>query len=101
MGAFKEFSQKCPKQWKNGGNEGCETIWNSARDHGPGISTLHAMARKDNPKKYSQLINESISGLYEQAERGNGTEWDIAEVVFGKYKHCFRCSSIKDKTWFE
>ena len=103
IGKFKEFSKRCPKKYDEAE---CEKEWEKAklRVNEPSkklltISSLHMWAQKDNPKEYVEMMRKSINQLFIDAE--TGTEWDIAQVLYALYKHCYRCSSIEHKTWYE
>jgi len=105
LDAFKEFSKKCPNKYNP---NDCIKMWNSAveptklKEQGKGvfrIASLHKWAREDDLEGYENLIRENISDILEEAE--SGTEYDVAKVVYEIYKHDYKCTSLKNDTWYE
>lgn len=91
---FTEFSKKSKKY-----DEGeCEKLWktNKGKDKKT-IASLHWLAKKDNNTEYNknrtleEYINYSLSG----------TTYDIANVMYQKYKEQYVCTSANGKEWFE
>lgn len=94
--AFDQFSKKCPSKYKK---SECKSVWDDARNTGYTIRALHRWAREDNPEAYAEIIRNSICDLIAEAE--NGTENDIAKVIFEMYKDRYVCASIKHNIWYE
>ena len=63
------------------------------------IGTLKHYARKDNPKEYSNIIQNVIKPHIESSL--NGSHNDIAKALFVKYGEQFKCGSIDYKTWYK
>lgn len=98
MEEWKEFSRQCPEKYDE---NTCEELWYRAKDEGEGytIASLHFWAKKDNPKGYNKFIKENINELIKKAE--NGTETQIAKVVYEIKKHEFVCTEIKRNKWYQ
>lgn len=96
LDVWKDFSKRCPSKYDE---ETCNKIWFSASDEGFTIASLHLWAQMDNPTGYYDLLKSCIKKLYEEAE--NGTEYDISRVIYELYKHKFKCTSLKNNTWYE
>ena len=93
---FKEFSKKCKDKYDE---NSCNKVWDEARDNGYAMSSLNWWVRKDDPTKYTALMRRSVMELFREAE--NGTEYDIAKIIFELYKDCYKCASIKYSVWYE
>jgi P4 family phage/plasmid primase-like protien len=91
-----EFSQKSSKF---GSDDECHKIWAYMKESGLGIGTLCMWAKQDNLEKYSAIVSQSLySCLLNSASK---TDYDIALVIYNKFKQDFVCSSIKQRSWFE
>lgn len=76
----------------------CEQTWKYMKDTGLGIGTLCMWAKQDNPEGYDNIISKS---LYTSLLNSyNETDYDIALVIYQKFKADFICSSIKFKGWY-
>ena len=80
-----EFSKLCPSKYKPGE---CEKVWDSARDEGLGIGTLHYWARTDSPEEYTKIMAEDITRTIEAMPE---THVGIANVMKKMYEHEFVC----------
>lgn len=96
LNVYKLFSKKAGKTYNE---KSCEKVWENAKDKGYCMGSLRHWAKMDNPEKYSDLLTESINGVIVEAE--NGTEYDVAKVVYEVYKEIYKCTSIKHSTWYE
>lgn len=90
-----DFSRQSPK-YKPGD---CERHWVRFRESGLGIGTLCMWAREDNPDKYFELRTQSETALVEQAL--TGTHFDVARLVYAKFRSEFVCVSVRDpQVWY-
>lgn len=96
LDTFDKFSRRCPNKYKPGC---CEEVWNSARDEGLTIGTLHWWAKQDNNEKYIEFLRNNMKTIVQEAE--SGTEDDLAKVIYELYKYNFKCVSIKKNIWYE
>ena len=76
----------------------CEQAWRYMKDTGLGIGTLCMWAKSDNPEKYEEISSQSLYSCL--LTSSNGTDYDIATVIYQKFKQDFICSSIKFKGWY-
>ena len=76
----------------------CEQAWKYMKDTGLGIGTLCMWAKNDDPINYEKIMSQSLyaSLLNSSSE----TDYDIALVIYQKFKQDFICSSIKYKGWY-
>lgn len=89
------FSQRSAK-YKTGE---CERLWDNMRNSGLGAGSLHKWAKEDDPEKYQDIINNSVSKLIDIA--ASGTQTDIAKIAYYLAHDRFTCASIKNNTWYE
>ena len=77
--------------------------WNSVgfRTDGPklGISSLRLWSKMDNPTKYVDIEKMNIGRLVEESAK-NGTEHDVAQVVFAMYRDEFKCAKYGSNVWY-
>lgn len=90
-----EFSRISPK-FEDGA---CEKLWKGFKDEGLTIASLYRWAKIDNPEKYKELKHNEISALLNESL--SGTNYDVACVMYGMYKHQFVNASINKKKWYE
>lgn len=90
-----EFSKNSNKY-----NDGeCRDLWNRMKHSGLGIGTLCMWAKQDNLEMYNQIVSQNLySSLLNS---GSDDDYDIACVIYDKFKQDFICSSIKHKIWYE
>ena len=93
---FNRFSLKCPSKYNY---EKCTEIWSAAKDHGYTIASLHLWAKQDDPQAYTRIMREFTFKIVDSSEIK--THNDVAKLVCDMYHHCFRCTSITSKTWYE
>ena len=91
------FSQKCPDKYDE---KACKRVFFSARKGGQRytVRTLHFMAKRDNPSKYTtiienELIRENVNDL--------SKDINIAETISHLCKNKFIFSTRKPSNWFQ
>jgi hypothetical protein len=57
-------------------------------------------ARTSNPDGYYSINSQCVSHYMEETLRG-AAEYDVAEVMFCKFKDVYKCVSIKNRTWYQ
>ena len=87
-----EFSKKSSK-FKEGE---CEKIWNSSKNEGLTIATLHYWAKIDNYGKYIEYQNKNIDKFIDISIKTQ-SNYDIAYVLFKMYEYDFVYS---DNDWY-
>lgn len=95
LSEWEKFSMNS-KKYKKGD---CEKVWEKMRDGGLGIGSLRLWAKQDNPKEYEELMKSDIKTLIYQSM--SMTHYDIAIVIHHMFQHCYVCTSIKNRTWYE
>lgn len=90
-----DFSRRSSK-YKEGE---CENLWNKMKDGGLGIKTLYMWAKNDNQEEYDEILKKSGKALLDMAFN-TGLDWDIGKYVEHCYKNDYRCTDIKNNTWF-
>jgi P4 family phage/plasmid primase-like protien len=90
-----EFSRKSPK-FQDGE---CERLWRNMKPYGIGIGSLCMWAKQDNPEEYGKLMSMNLYSCLMNSS--SETDYDIALVIYNKFKSDFVCSSIKNRIWFE
>ena len=68
------------------------------KESGLGIGTLCMWAKSDNPELYEKIISQSLYSCLMASS--SGTDYDIATVIYHKFKQDFVCSSIRNKGWY-
>jgi P4 family phage/plasmid primase-like protien len=91
-----EFSKKSSKFVDE--NE-CEKAWRYMKDSGLGLGTLCMWAKSDNVDKYNEIMRSSLYSL--MLTSTNDTDYDIAMVIYNKFKQDFVCASIRNRVWYE
>lgn len=95
MNSWIQFSKKSSKF---SDEMECEQAWKYMKDTGLGIGTLCMWAKKDNPDAYEKIISQSLYASL--LNSSSDTDYDIALVIYQKFKQDFVCSSIKYKGWY-
>ena len=90
-----EFSRRSSK-YKEGE---CENLWNRMKEGGLGIKTLYMWAKNDNREAYDEILKKSGKALLDVAF-STGLDWDIGMYVEHCYKNDYRCTDIKNNTWY-
>lgn len=57
-------------------------------------------ARTSNPEGYFAINSQCVSHYMEETLRG-AAEYDVAQVMYCKFKDTYKCVSIKNKTWYQ
>jgi P4 family phage/plasmid primase-like protien len=91
-----EFSKRSSKYVDE---QECENLWRYMRDSGLGIGTLCMWAKQDSIEEYNKIISTSLYTYL--VNSANDTDYDIALVIYNKFKQDFVCASIKYKSWYE
>lgn len=91
-----EFSKKSKKF---GSEEECMDIWKHMRNGCLGIGSLCMWAKQDSPEEYLKIMRSSLYSVL--LNSASGSDYDIALVVYNKFKQDFVCSSIRHKGWYE
>jgi P4 family phage/plasmid primase-like protien len=77
----------------------CEKLWTGFRNVGYGMAALCRWAKKDDPKKF---IAFSMTEFNDALTAGlSGTTYDVAKVLYEKYKDQYVCASIRANEWYE
>lgn len=96
---FIEFSKKAGKKFDE---EGCKKVWLdcSARSDNSGynIFNLVKWAKDDNMDGYKKILSDKIDKLFDTGDLR--TDFDVAGIIKEIYKYEFKCSSIKNGTWW-
>jgi P4 family phage/plasmid primase-like protien len=97
---FIEFSRQEKKKFQPGC---CEKIWEECsrrvNEGGYTIASLYMWAKEDNPAEYLKLLRTNINKLLENANAK--ADYDIAMIIKELYKYEYKCTSIKDNTWWQ
>lgn len=98
LDVFLDFSSKSPKY-----NEGdCIQKWNSIpyRNDGDriGEGTLRFWSREDNKEGYDEVENNNFERLILLA--CSGTEFDVASVIFAKFRDHYKCTDFRYNVWY-
>jgi len=64
-----------------------------------GIRSLRYWSRMDNPVQYSEIENNHVAKLAQNAAE-TATENDVAQVIFARYRDEFKCASYKNNEWY-
>lgn len=80
----------------------CINKWNSLtyRNDGDklGEGTLRYWSKDDNPENYLQIESENIDRLIKAA--CSLTEFDVASVIYAKFRDNYKCSDFKNNIWY-
>ena len=98
LDVFLDFSSQSPKY-----NEGdCIQKWNSIpyRNDGDriGEGTLRFWSREDNKDGYDEVENNNFERLILAA--CSGTEFDVASVIFAKFRDHYKCTDFRYNIWY-
>lgn len=89
-----QWSKKSPK-YKQGE---CELKWKRFKNDGLTISSLYMWANQDNPTSFNEFKRKDSQLLLVTAL--SKAHYDVACVLYNKYKHIFKCASIKRGFWY-
>lgn len=59
----------------------CEKLWNTFKIDNKGLGTLKWWAKNDNPQKYNEIIDITVSKKIDIAIRSDGAHYDVANVI--------------------
>jgi P4 family phage/plasmid primase-like protien len=77
----------------------CPRLWNSMRQGGLGVGTLHMWARQDSPDAYREILRTDLKHLVLRCL--SGTHHDMAQVVHHMYRYDYVCASLRNRQWYE
>lgn len=92
---WNDFSQRSEKY----DEAACEEKWEKMFVGNYTLGTLRWMAEKDNKDKYEEFKNEMAQDYVIQSLEGS--HYDIAKLLFNEHGTRFKCSSIKNRVWWE
>lgn len=96
---FDKFSRRSNKY----DADSCKKFWNSYDEtkNGYTIASLHWWAKKDNNKKYNDLMQDKLKNECEKAM--SGTHEDLSRVICEMYKYEFKCVDLvrSGGRWYE
>lgn len=79
----------------------CANLWRSKmRKDSLGMGSLMMWAREDNPSQYYAVVREGLRHLIVKSS-DSAAHHDVAKVVHAMFRHCYTCSNIRNKTWYE
>jgi len=90
-----QFSLKCPDKFEKGK---CEQLWDTFKDDGLKLGTLHIWAKKDNPVGYLKF-KMAFGSKYRRRALDTQSA-SMAEAFMEEFPYTFKWSPQK-KTWFE
>jgi len=61
--------------------------------------TLRFWSKSDNPEKFTDIEKLNTDRLIEESAE-TGTEHDVAQVVYSKYRDEFRCARFSNSVWY-
>ena len=95
---FIEFSKLCPKKFNI---SECKAHWDRMRRNKSKrkatIGCLHVWASEDNNDKYNDVISHAVQKYIEDFDL---SDFDIANILYIRYGNEYKCSSIKNKSWW-
>jgi len=81
----------------------CMSKWNSFsfRNGGQrlGVGSLQRWSATDNPDRYLEIEKENIVRKVDASH--SGAEYDVASVVYSKYRDSYKCSSFGKNAWYK
>lgn len=89
LDSFMEFS-RCSSKYVEGE---CQTLWSRMRNDTLGMGTLRWWARQDNPIKYNDIMDSTVTTLIDRCIGSDGAHYDVAKVVHALYKDRYRFTS--------
>jgi P4 family phage/plasmid primase-like protien len=79
----------------------CEKKWANFKPEGFTMRSLCYWAKKDNPELFEKHIGDIVKYRLEYSINC-GAHYDIAQVLYAKYEHCFCCANLKrSEEWFQ
>jgi len=96
-----EFSSRIGRDYKE---KEARSKWNSFgfRVDGErlGLGSLRYWSKSDNLEGYNLIESGNVDRLAEEAARSS-TEYDVAQVIFAKYRDEFKCANFKSNDWYQ
>jgi P4 family phage/plasmid primase-like protien len=90
-----EFSKHSTK-YKDGE---CEKNWEYMKEESMGMGTLRWWAKQDTKDRYNEIIKECIYPVIDKAIRSDGTNFDVAMIVYTKYNDEFKF--VNGDLWYK
>lgn len=75
----------------------CEDMWDTMRNEGLGLGSLHMWAKEDNPMEYKALINKRVD---DDIWNCNGSHNAVAAIAYKVLKGKFVCALPEGKLWY-
>jgi len=99
LDVFLDFSSQAQDKY----NEGeCVQKWNSLpyRNDGDrlGEPTIRYWSREDNREDYDEIEKTNVERLIMLA--CSGTEFDVASVIYAKFRDHYKCTDFKHNVWY-
>jgi len=99
LDVFLDFSSQAQDKY----NEGeCVQKWNSLpyRNDGDrlGEPTIRYWSREDNRDEYDEIEKTNVERLIMLA--CSGTEFDVASVIYAKFRDHYKCTDFKHNVWY-
>lgn len=91
-----EFSSRSNK-YKD--DSECRRLWQTMRDQGLGMGSLRQWAKTDNFQAYNEVIRTIADDQVEKS-LSDSSHFQIAYVIYQKYKDQYVCTSIKSNQWY-
>ena len=98
LDTWEQFSKRSNK-YKNGE---CAKQWRSFENHRGQkltIASLHHWAKIDNPSGYLEIRRNDIHDILHRSL--DCTHYDVATLMYAKYRYEFVCTSIQHNTWYQ
>ncbi len=64
-----------------------------------GVESLRKWSRMDNFDRYLEIEKSNVDSLVEEAA-SSGAEYDVAQVIYARYRDEFKCANLKQNEWF-
>ena len=95
LNIWDDFSQRSTKY-----EPGCCTkAWISdMKDGGLSIGSLYFWASQDSPEKYKEFYSKQTRTYIDQSL--NGTNVDVAKVLYKMYRYQYVCASVRNRKWY-
>ena len=64
-----------------------------------GVGSLRHWSKTDNFEGYTQIESSNVDRLVDESAH-SATEYDVAQVIFAKYRDEFKCAQFKNNDWY-
>ena len=64
-----------------------------------GMGTLRFWSKEDNLEGYLDIESRNVDRLVDESAV-SGTEFDVAQVIYAKYRDDFKCAQFKNNDWY-